>query len=442
MRRGGVAFKAAQELYHGAAGFSSPAGESIVAVTEASFDREGGIAKPMIGFRSARALTVAAIGTTQTLAWAGSYYLPAVLAEPIAVGLNVPRSLFFGCFSASLLLQAALGPAIGRALDRSGGRGVLLLSNLVLAGGLAGLGLAQGPVALAAAWMVLGFGMALGLYDSAFAVLTALYGGAARGPITGITLIAGFASTVGWPVSAWLDDAYGWRGACFGWAAVNLLVCLPINRFLIPRPGAAARQGAAALAPPPAPANGMAALAFVFGAGGFVSGAMAAHLPRLLELAGASTNMAIAGASLMGPAQVAARLFEFGVLQRRHPLMSGRLALLLHPLGAALLAVLGGPAAAAFAVLHGGGNGLLTIARGTLPLALFGPSGYGRRVGIIIAPARVTTAAAPLLFGLMMSRWGLGALAVSAGLSLAALAALALLRAQREPAPAPPAGAD
>jgi predicted MFS family arabinose efflux permease len=387
-------------------------------------------------FRPTRkTLTVAALGTTQTLAWASSYYLPAILAGPIAAGLHVSKSLFFGFFSVSLLLQAALGPAIGRAIDRRGGRGVLMLSNLVLAAGLVWLGLAAGPIALAGAWIVLGFGMALGLYDPAFAALTALYGREARSAITGITLIAGFASTVGWPLSAWLDGAFGWRGACFGWAALNLLVCLPVNRFLIPKPAGAAATIAAQSAAP-APTNGMVVLGFVFGAVGFVTGAMAAHLPHLLEMAGASTTAAIAAAALMGPAQVVARLFEFGVLKRLHPLVSTRIALVLHPLGAALLGLFGAPAAAGFAMLHGGGNGLLTISRGTLPLALYGPVGYGRRTGIIVAPARVTTAAAPLLFGLLTSRFGLGALVVSSGLSLAAFVALAWLRVQPEPAPA------
>ena len=393
----------------------------------------------MIGFRPTRkTLTVAALGTTQTLAWASSYYLPAILAAPIASGLGISKSLFFGFFSASLLLQAAVGPAIGRAIDRKGGRGVLMLSNVVLAAGLAWLGLAQGPAGLAGAWIVLGFGMALGLYDPAFAALTAIYGREARSAITGITLIAGFASTVGWPVSAWLNSTFGWRGACLGWAALNLAVCLPLNRFLIPKPPpAAAGSTTAGEASPPAAAGGIAVLGFVFGAVGFVTGAMAAHLPHLLQLAGASASAAIAAAALMGPAQVAARLVEFGMLKRLHPVVSTRIALILHPLGAALLGALGAPAAAGFAVLHGGGNGLLTISRGTLPLALYGPIGYGRRTGIIIAPARVTTAAAPLLFGLLTSRIGLAALWVSAGLSLAALAALAFLRVQPQPAPAP-----
>jgi MFS family permease len=388
----------------------------------------------MIRLKARSTLTVAAIGTTQTLAWGSSYYLPAVLADPIAAGLGVPKSLFFGFFSASLLLQAALGPAIGKAIDRHGGRGVLVLSNLVLGAGLIWLALAQGAVALAAAWAILGVGMALGLYDSAFATLTALYGREARGPITGITLIAGFASTVGWPLSALLNNNFGWRGACLGWAALNILVCLPINRFLVPLPATPSRSVAPEAAVP-APANGMIVLAFVFGAVGFVTGAMAAHLPRLLEMSGVTAAAAIAAASLMGPAQVAARLFEFGVLKRLHPLVSTRLALLMHPVGAAVLGVFGAPTAAAFALLHGAGNGLLTISRGTLPLALFGPAGYGLRTGIIVAPARITTAAAPLLFGLLLNAMGTAALVVSGGLSLAALASLTLLRVQPAEAP-------
>jgi len=294
--------------------------------------------------------------------------------------------------------------------------------------------MAQGPAGLAGAWAVLGIGMALGLYDAAFATLTTLYGREARAPITGITLIGGFASTVGWPLSEMLNVHFGWRGACLGWAALNIFVCLPINWLLIPQPAPSARDVRPETTAPPR-ANGMAVLAFVFGAMGFVTGAMAAHLPRLLEMSGATATAAIFAASLMGPAQVAARLFEFGVLRRLHPLVSTRLALLMHPAGAAVLGMIGAPAAAAFALLHGAGNGLLTISRGTLPLALFGPAGYGLRTGIIVAPARVATAAAPLLFGLLLNAMGLGALLISGGLSLAALASLALLRIQPAEAP-------
>jgi hypothetical protein len=165
-------------------------------------------------------------------------------------------------------------------------------------------------------------------------------------------------------------------------------------------------------------------LAFVFAAAWFVTGAMAAHLPRLLETAGATPYAAVAAAALMGPAQVAARIVEFAALRGVHPLVSARIATALHPLGAVVLAITGPAGAALFAVLYGAGNGLLTIARGTVPLAIFGPDGYGERTGLLGAPARAAQAFAPLLFGLLIDRIGTWATVVSAALCLAALGAL------------------
>ena len=211
-----------------------------------------------------RPIVVAALGTAQTLAWGSSYYLPAILADPIAQGLDLSRTTVFGLFSGALLLSAVLGPSVGRAIDDRGGRGVLTLSNLVLAAGLVLLGLAQGFVTLALAWTVLGVGMAMGLYDPAFATVTGLYGRAARGPITGITLIAGFASTVGWPLSAFLDAQFGWRCACFVWAALHIVIGLPLNRLLIPRAPPPARRSEMAAESLPAPRGAMVILAFVF----------------------------------------------------------------------------------------------------------------------------------------------------------------------------------
>jgi MFS family permease len=388
-----------------------------------------------------RNVVVAALGTTQTLAWGSSYYLPAILAEPIAEGLGLSRALVFGVFSGSLLLSAFLGPAVGRAIDNRGGRGVLVLSNVVLAAGLVLLAFAQGVISLAVAWAVLGAGMALGLYDSAFATLAGLYGRAARGPITGTTLIAGFASTIGWPLSAFLDASLSWRGTCLTWAALHLLIGLPMNRLLIPRAPPPEHEAEPEGTAPAAPRGAMAIMAFVFAATWFVTGAMAAHMPRLLEIAGASSTAAIAAAALVGPAQVAARLVEFGALRMIHPVVSARIAAALHPLGAAILGVFGAPAIMAFALFHGAGNGLLTIAKGTLPLAIFGPVGYGLRTGVLAAPARAAQAASPLIFGLLIDWLGVAAVAISSGLSIAALLALLGLRARTSPAAALPSRA-
>jgi hypothetical protein len=170
-------------------------------------------------------------------------------------------------------------------------------------------------------------------------------------------------------------------------------------------------------------------LAFVFAAAWFVTGSMAAHLPRLLERWGATPLQAIAAAALVGPAQVAARLLEFLFLRRIHPLVSARIAAVLHPIGAAALAIAGPSGAAVFAVLYGAGNGLLTIARGTVPLAIFGSHAYGERTGMLGAPARAAQAFAPLIFGLLLDTMGTSVILVSAGLCLAALGALLCLRA-------------
>jgi predicted MFS family arabinose efflux permease len=381
-----------------------------------------------------RYLVIATLGTAQTLAWASSYYLPAILAGPIAAGIGVPSSWVFGAFSGALLIAAFAGPAVGRLIDRHGGRGVLAFSNIVLACGLILLAAAHGAAMLCVAWAVLGVGMALGLYDAAFAALTALYGTGARGPITGITLLAGFASTVSWPLSTFLNDTLGWRETVLVWAALNIVIGLPLN-LLLPVPAHIAHP-AARNAPRKIgwrPYREMFLLAFVFAAAWFVTGAMAAHLPQLLERAGATPFAAIAAAALVGPAQVAARLVEFLLMRRGHPLVSARFAAALHPIGAAVLLLVGPPAAMAFAVLYGAGNGLLTIARGTVPLAVFGPDGYGERTGLLGAPARAAQAFAPLLFGILLDAMGVSVIYVSAALCLAALVALFCLRARPEP---------
>jgi MFS family permease len=376
-----------------------------------------------------RSAVVSTLGITQTLAWGSTYYLPAIFADPISTTLHLRRVWFFGTFSASLLLSGLLGPLAGRMIDRYGGRDVLAATNLVFAAGLAVLAFASGASALVLAWIVLGIGMGFGLYEAAFATVTGLYGRDARNSITGITLIAGFASTVGWPTSAIFIHAFGWRGACLAWAALHLAIGLPMNRLLVPkapphRPETAPTADVASSVP-----WTMIVLASVFGATWFVSAAMAAHLPRLLQALGSTQEVAVAAASLVGPAQVAARLFEFGLLRRMSPMISACLATGLHPMGATLLAIFGPVAAIPFVLLHGAGNGMLTIARGTLPLALFGPASYGLRTGILSAPARILQGGAPLAFGIVLDRGALAMLLLSGTLMGASFLALVCLSA-------------
>src|SRR5471030_753856 len=191
---------------------------------------------------------IAALGTTQTLAWASSYYLPAILADPIARDLGVSSNWIFAAFSAALVISAMLGPRVGRQIDLVGGRSVLSASNLTLAAGLMVLGCSYSIPVLVVAWLLLGVGMGFGLYDSAFAALGRIYGDNARRAITGITLIAGFASTVGWPLTAWGLETIGWRNTCFAWAAAHILIGLPLNFLFLPRVKQAATSETAAFA--------------------------------------------------------------------------------------------------------------------------------------------------------------------------------------------------
>jgi hypothetical protein len=280
--------------------------------------------------------------------------------------------------------------------------------------------------------------MGCGLYDSAFAALVRLYGKDARSSITGVTLSAGFASTVGWPVTALLEANFDWRVACFVWAAMHLVVGLPLNALLPDiRPeageGYATKAQPAASAVPEQPGSrapllAAVSLGFVFAATSFISTAMAAHLPSLMAAAGASAAMAVVVASLIGPAQVAARLLEFGLMRRIDPLVSARVAVAMHPVGATALLAAGPVAAPIFGLLHGAGNGLMTIAKGTLPLSIFGHQGYGRRQGLLVAPARVSQALAPWLFGLLLASSSQWALVLTTSLGAAAMLALLLMR--------------
>jgi MFS family permease len=139
---------------------------------------------------------------------------------------------------------------------------------------------------------------------------------------------------------------------------------------------------------------------------------------------------------LIGPAQVLARILEASVLRYAHPLLSARLASSTHPIGAVVLGLFsGGLAALAFAALHGFGNGILTIARGTVPLAIYGPKNYGYRLGLLGAPARIAQAVAPVLFGLLIDRIGEASLIVSSALSIATLGCLMLVTEAKQPPP-------
>lgn len=347
--------------------------------------------------RSARRLTLA-LGANQLISWATTFYLPAVIAGAAASDLRAAPAAVIGGFSWALLLAGFAAPRIGRRIDRAGGRGVLAAAAATLAAGLVLLACAHGLALWYAAWSVLGIGMALGLYDAAFATAGRLLGADAGPVITGITLFAGFASSVGWPAGAALTGWVGWRGAVLAYAAVQLAVNLPLALLAVPAalPPAAAAPAPVVEARASAGAGAFATLASFFTLRWFITAAIAVYVLPLFRGLGLTPGQAVLAASLIGPGQVAGRALEWLLGGRFDVLARARVGAALFP--AAVLLLAAGPGAVpVFALVYGMSNGVLSIHRGTLPLALFGPAGYAARLGRLAVPVLLAQAAAPTL---------------------------------------------
>jgi hypothetical protein len=353
-----------------------------------------------------RKLLGSVLGINQTLSWGMSFYLPAVIALPAARALGCSTFALLGAFTMSLLIAGVCAPRVGRWIDRHGGKYCIAASIVVLACGQIALSIAPNLVVWYIGWAVLGVGMAMGLYDAAFATAGTLLGREAGPTITGITLFAGFASTVFWSLGSALIDHTGWRGLLLLYASINLALNLPMVLMLLPRLDRERNEAAPDVASRAPVSNfAIACLAGFFTLRWFVTSALAAHILSLLHGIGLTAAEAVLIASLIGPGQVAGRILEWTVGRRLNLLFRARLASLLFPIGTVIL-VPGGPfAAVAFALMYGMSNGIMTINRGTLPLALFGPNGYATVLGwlavpVLVAQAVAPTAAAPLVAAL------------------------------------------
>jgi hypothetical protein len=354
---------------------------------------------------------VLVLGVTQIITWGAIYYTPVLMVPLIAKDRGWSMAFAMGGFSFGLLATGLVSPYVGRTIDRIGGHIVMGIGSLVAAAGLSLITVASHPIAYMAVWVVLGVAMAANLYDSAFATLGRIFGAAARRPITALTLAGGFASTVSWPVTHFLIEGVGWQKTYLIYAAVLLFVCAPLHAFVLPRhrahtvPPAPAEDGKAAHLP----SNGAAFLlvAAAFTAYAFVPSGLAAHLLAIFNREGIDATTVVWIGALFGPAQVGARLIEFAFGRNVHPLWVARVALTVLLCGFLMLLFAGFAVttAAAFALMFGGANGLITITRGAVPLALFGPHGYGRLIGRLAGPFQIMQAAAPLMMAFVVERF-------------------------------------
>ncbi|MEK9826005.1 MAG: MFS transporter, partial [Methylotenera sp.] len=184
--------------------------------------------------KSRKTAVTFALGAAQMLSWGSTYYLPAVLAVQMADSVGIATDMVYAVFSGAMLLSAFLGPAAGRRIDRIGGRSVLAISSIIFAVGLVLIGSAENVGLFVLGWLVIGLGMGIGLYEAAFSTLAVIYGKESKNAIMAITLIAGFASTVCWPITTIVSAEWGWRLTCYFWALVNLGLVLPLYLFMIP----------------------------------------------------------------------------------------------------------------------------------------------------------------------------------------------------------------
>src|SRR5689334_2186235 len=372
--------------------------------------------------RSPAMHAILALGITQIIAWGTTLYALGVLGKPIAADTGWSQSLVFGGLTTGLLVSAAVSTLVGRGVDRHGGRQVMTLGSLLMAGGLALLALVRSPPAYLLAWAFLGLAMRMCLYDAAFAALVQVTPSRGRRAISYLTLFGGFASTIFWPIAHLLNDAYGWRTTLVIFAAVNLLLCAPLHWIGLARrehpPQAQSAPAAATVAAagtPPLEGRSRTLAMLLFGAivaaSAIVFGAMAAHLVPLLEASGLASATAVWIASLKGVAQVAGRIWDLTLARKWHPIDVGRVSVAIIPLSFLTL-MLGGAnfvAALSFTLLFGIANGLVTIMRGAVPLALFGAKGYGEVLGILATPYLLLAALAPAAFAVVVEASGYAA---------------------------------
>ena len=374
------------------------------------------------------------LGFTQTLAWATTYYLPAVIVRPAAETLHHSTTELLVGYSWSLLVAGLVSPRVGAWIERHGGRGALATGTIVMAAGLVLLAAVPTLPGWYLAWTVIGAGMALGLYDAAFATIGRLLGLDARPVIVGVTLLAGFASTIGWPTGVALIHQFGWRATAVIYAGVHLAVNLPLLLTLIPRATPAAPAPAITTTTKTDTSGGLFALLLLgtfFCVRAAVSAVVSVHALTLLHGVGLEAVAAVSVAALFGPSQVFGRILEWAFGRWIDPLTGSWMGAALLPLGVAAL-LLGGPAVG-FAIAYGMSNGILTISRGTLPMFLFGPHGYATRLGRLALPQLLAQAVAPTAAAPLVA--SLPAPAIFGGLGIAAvLALLCLLPLKRAPA--------
>lgn len=394
---------------------------------------------------------IAALGLTQTIGYGTLYFSFSILTPAIARDFGLPSEWMFGAFSVALLLGGLIAPLAGRWIDRYGAGRVMTIGSLAAALTLVACALAPSGAIFLAALLASEVSSTFVQYGAAFSLLVQRHHDKAQRSIVYLTLVAGFTSTIFWPLTTWLNSVLSWQHIYLIFAAAHFLVCLPIHAWMSgpsvseSAPHASDREGVAAarpdgdgegLLPPEARRKGFALMAMAFAFQSFVTGAILVHLLPMLQSLGLGLA-AVAVGTVFGPAQVFSRLINIVLGKDVSQITLAFISVAIQPL-AIIVLLFSAPSLAGamvFAVAFGMGNGIYSIVAGTLPLVLFGRRGYGARQGRVMSARLIVGSVAPFAFAVMMERIGTGgALVVSAALSggsmLALTAVYRLLRRQ------------
>jgi len=362
-------------------------------------------------------VAVNALGITQITAWGTSFYCLGVLAKPIVADTGWPLTTVFLGFSVALLVMGFISNWVGRTIDRVGARAVMCIGTVIVSAGLLALSQAKDPVSYLAIWAVLGVGMRCCLYDAAFAALVQVTPSRGRKAISYLTLYGAYASTVFWVIGHYLNETYGWRGTLIAFAAINLVICLPLNWVGLARHDAleATVSVATSRPSPDGPVLegrmrviGMFLFAVIMSLNGFVFGIISIQLVPLLEAAGLAGATAVWVASLKGHGQFAGRVVEIFFGRNLKAMTIARISIAVLPASLVLLLLSNGALLqlVAFTLLLGAAQGVITIVRGAVPLALFGAKGYGAVLGVIATPILLVNALSPAIFALLVDQFG------------------------------------
>ena len=362
---------------------------------------------------------IALLGVSQIICYGTLYYAFALLAPSAAETLNVDVAWIFGAFSLGLLVGGLAAPLAGRLIDRMGGRWSLAAGSVLCALALLGLSQSNGWLWFAIGLLAVEVASTLTLYDATFAAVSQVrHPQETRKAITQITLFGGFASTVFWPVTHQLLQHLTWRDVYLAFAVLHVVICLPIHLWALKPQVTDAGDGENDQSmPPECPSlplevqrRAMLLLVTSFCLTGFIYAALNVHWVESFAALGAATGAAVAAGALMGPAQVAVRVIDLLVGQRLHPVSSAMMAGGFMVLAIAPLLVFAPNALllSTFAVFFGLSQGLTSIVRGTVPLALFGREGYAARLGDLASLRLVITSAAPFVFASSVAVLGIG----------------------------------